>query len=59
MTRYTDAIGPHFGVYAPLMRVLASELHRSIYSPAHAQPVPYFSLVNNQKRLVLGLRHEK
>lgn len=56
--RVLSDLAPHFGPYAPLIRVLHTELHLSAYS-SDQPSLPYFAIVKNQKRLVLALRKDK
>ncbi|KAF1333542.1 hypothetical protein FI667_g2528, partial [Globisporangium splendens] len=49
----------HFGPYAPLLRVLCSELYVATYSLRVSPPLPYFAIAKHQKRLVVALQRDK
>ncbi|RAW38976.1 hypothetical protein PC110_g4793 [Phytophthora cactorum] len=51
-----EDLTPHFGPYAPLFRVLSTELVQSIYT---RDGLPYFALVKHHKRLLQTLRKNK
>uniref|UniRef100_K3WHQ3 Uncharacterized protein n=1 Tax=Globisporangium ultimum (strain ATCC 200006 / CBS 805.95 / DAOM BR144) TaxID=431595 RepID=K3WHQ3_GLOUD len=52
-------LAAQFGPYAPLLRVLCSELYAAAYSLRVSPPLPYFAIVKHQKRLVVALQRDK
>lgn len=54
-----DDLTPHFGAFAPTMRVAAAEARQSIYFKPDEGRVPYFALVQYQKRQLAVLVRDR
>lgn len=54
-----DDLAPNFGVYASIVKVATAEILLSIYNDPDRVRVPYFALVQFQKRLLRALVNDR